>query len=145
MFGVVFMLYLLALGFVGVAVVWQPVSAETRYECTKEQAATDGYFECLPGCDDNHYGNGYKYCLNYFPDGGNCYMKPYTREQIMTCNGQVGPNDPPMWLVLIGGSNQYIMLKEMLDDLLNLPPDAGYNPTAYWNAHRKCCCCDTLM
>jgi hypothetical protein len=118
-------------------VVWTS-AAETLYPCTPQQAATDGSFKCLPNCDENHkvYGTD-QYCLNYFPNGGQCYLEPYARQDVLSCNGQLSSSSPPMWLVLIGGSNQFLMLKTLLDNLLNLPGNAGYNPTAYWNAHRK--------
>jgi hypothetical protein len=121
-----------------VALVIQSIAAETLYQCTPQQAATDGSFKCLPNCDENHkvYGTD-QYCLNYFPNGGQCYLKPYARQDVLSCNGQLSSTTPPMWLVLIGGSNQFLMLKTLLDNLLNLPGNAGYNPTAYWNAHRK--------
>jgi hypothetical protein len=110
-------------------------STETVSQCTAEQAAEDGRFACLDGCDENHMVDGWlPYCLSYFPDEGLCYMKPYAREDVMTCNGQNGVTDPPMWLVSIGGSNNYMMFKVMVDMMLELPPDAGYDPKRYWNA-----------
>lgn len=131
-------MYLYLLGLVAsVALTPWSVMGQTN-QCSRTQAAANGRFACLDNCDENHFAQGNrKYCLSYFPDEGECYLKPYGREDILTCNGQVTANSPPMWMVLIGGSNQYLMLKTMLDQLLPLPADAGYNPTAYWNAERK--------
>jgi hypothetical protein len=116
--------------------------SEALNQCTPRQATQDGVFRCLDGCDEHHmvsnekYGPR-KYCLNYFPDGGNCYMKPYTKPDILSCNGKAGGSNPPMWLIFIGGSNQYMMLKTMLDELLDLPGNAGFDPAKYWGAKCK--------
>jgi hypothetical protein len=116
----------------------QTVFATTRYQCTPRQAEKEGYFECLTDCDENHYTTGVygpkKYCLNYFPNEGNCYMKPYTKPDILSCGGKAGGQNPPMWIILIGGSNNYMMLKTLLDEMLDLPGTAGYDPKTYWNA-----------
>lgn len=61
-------------------------------------------------------------------------MKPYAREEMMTCGGNFGPTDPPHWLVFIGGSDNYFMLKVILDVLLDLTIDDIYNPQLHWNA-----------
>ena len=103
--------------------------------CTSDQALVDGRFSCLENCDENHLAYGfYQYCLNYFPNDGTCYLKPYDRLDMMTCNGNFQPTDPPHWIVFIGGSNDYFMVKTMLDMLLDLPNNATYNPQLYWNA-----------
>jgi hypothetical protein len=131
-------MYLLALWFAASTVlVWPRVAAQRR-ECTAQEAANGGHFKCLPGCDEKHgEGTSDKYCLSYFPDDGRCYLKPYSREDVLTCNDQVSSSTAPMWLVFVGGSNQYMMLKVMLDVLLELPGDAGYDPTEFYNAQRK--------
>lgn len=107
-------------------------------QCTAEQAVSNGQFMCLDGCDEDHVVfDSVPYCLAYFPDEGQCYLKPYTREDVMTCSGQVQSDDPPLWMVFIGGSNNYFMVKVILDMLLELSPDAGYDPKQYWNATGK--------
>jgi hypothetical protein len=65
-------------------------------------------------------------------------MKPYDRDDILTCNGGVDADTPPIWFVLIGGSNNYFMLKVILDKLLDLPADAVYDPKLHWNAAGMC-------
>jgi hypothetical protein len=122
-------------------------ASDSRYQCTSRQAEQDGYFQCLNGCDENHFVQGSsgpkKYCLSYFPNGGSCYMMPYEKPDILSCNGKAGGSNPPMWIILIGGSNNYMMLKTLLDEMLNLPGDAGFNPAAYWNAQSRQCSCST--
>jgi hypothetical protein len=117
------------------------VFGETLYQCTPEQAESDGLFKCLSNCDENHIAQGQfgpkKYCLSYFPDGGHCYMKPYERSDILNCNGEAGGSNPPMWFIFAGGSNMFMMFKTLLDELLDLPGNAGYNPRDYWNAPCK--------
>jgi hypothetical protein len=130
-------MYVLALGLFVSLLNPFGVSGQLK-QCTSQQTAAKGQFKCLDGCDEDHkVGGTKKYCLSYFPDGGNCYLKPYTRNDVLTCNGKVTASTAPMWLVLVGGSNQFMMLKVLLDVLLNLPSTAGYNPTAYYGAHRK--------
>jgi hypothetical protein len=131
-----------ATGFAVVLMISRSFFSEALNQCTPHQATQDGVFRCLNGCDEHHmvsneqYGPR-KYCLNYFPDGGNCYMKPYTKPEILSCNGKAGGSNPPMWLIFIGGSNQYMMLKTMLDELLDLPGNAGFDPAKYWGAKCK--------
>jgi hypothetical protein len=52
----------------------QTDAADSRYQCTSRQAEQEGYFQCLNGCDENHFVQGSsgpkKYCLSYFPNGG---------------------------------------------------------------------------
>jgi hypothetical protein len=131
-------MYFLTLLFtVSTILVWPRIAGQLR-ECTAQEAAVGGHFKCLPGCDDNHgEGTSNKYCLSYFPNDGQCYLKPYSREDVLTCNDQVSSSTAPMWLVFVGGSNQYMMLKVMLDVLLELPGDAGYHPAEYYGAQRK--------
>jgi hypothetical protein len=118
------------------------------YQCTPQQAKNDGTFKCLSNCDENHIAQGQygpkKYCLNYFPNGGSCFMKPYTRTEIFSCNGKAGGTNPPMWVILVGGSNMFMMVKTLIDKMLNLAGTAGYNPASYWGAQstwywRTCC------
>jgi hypothetical protein len=119
------------------AVAMQAGSA-TFQQCTSSEAAVNGRFSCLDDCDENHLAYGWlPYCLNYFANDGTCYLKPYEREDILTCNGNVGADDPPVWFVLIGGSNNYFMLKVILDKLLDLPNNAVYDPKLHWNASSK--------
>jgi hypothetical protein len=130
-------MYLLALWLIASVILGRSgVDGQTRL-CTPQEAAKSGRFTCLDNCDENHVGASKPYCLSYFPNEGECYLKPYARNDVLTCNGQVTPSSPPMWLVLVGGSNQFLMFKVMLDELLSLPGNAGYNPDAYWGAHRK--------
>jgi hypothetical protein len=115
--------------------------SQTLYQCTPQQAANEGTFKCLSNCDENHVAQGQygpkQYCLSYFPNGGNCFMKPYTRNEIFRCNEQAGGDNAPMWIVMIGGSNMFMMVKTLIDEMLNLPGDAGYNPAAYWGAQSR--------
>jgi hypothetical protein len=127
---------LLVLIGLAVIVMYEPTTA--LYQCTPQQTMNIGSFKCLPNCDENHIAQGQfgpkKYCLNYFPNGGSCFMKPYTRTDILSCGGKAGGSNPPMWIIMVGGSNMYMMLKTLIDSMLNLPGTAGYNPGAYWGA-----------
>lgn len=103
--------------------------------CTASQTVTDGRFACQEACDEPHLTSPYPhYCLGYFPDDGDCYLKPYEREDIMTCNNQFSEIDPPRWQVFAGGSNNFFMLKALLDTLLELPFNTTYDPAKNWNA-----------
>jgi hypothetical protein len=119
-----------------VIALYDPTAA--LYQCTPQQAKNVGAFKCLSNCDENHIAQGQygpkKYCLNYFPNGGSCYMKPYTRTEIFSCNGKAGGSNPPMWIIMVGGSNMFMMVKTLIDKMLNLPGNAGYNPAKYWGA-----------
>jgi hypothetical protein len=137
---------MLIVGLATVVMFARPGLSDTLYQCTPQQAKNDGTFKCLSNCDENHIAQGQygpkKYCLNYFPSGGSCFMKPYTPTEIFSCNGQAGGSNPPMWIILVGGSNLFMMLKTLIDAMLNLPGNAGYNPAAYWGAQSelRCCC-----
>jgi hypothetical protein len=119
----------------------QTVLSASLYQCTPQQAKNDGTFKCLSNCDENHIAQGQygpkKYCLNYFPNGGSCFMKPYTRNEIFSCGGKAGGSNPPMWIILVGGSNLFMMLKTLIDGMLNLPGNAGYDPAKYWGAQSR--------
>jgi hypothetical protein len=117
------------------------VYSDTLFQCTPNQAKTDGTFKCLDNCDEDHQvTNGPKprqYCLSYFPNGGNCFLKPYTKPEIMSCGGTAGGNNPATWIIFVGGSNMQMMFKTLIDVMLELPGNAGYDPARYWNAHCK--------
>jgi hypothetical protein len=111
--------------------------ASSKIQCSSKEASEDGYFSCLAGCDENHHNKSNPYCLSYFPDNGNCYLKPFTRSDILTCNGRYGAEQPPQWYVVLGGSNTGFTMKVLLDLLLDLPPEAKYDPKLHWNASSK--------
>jgi len=116
------------------------VANGTYHQCTSSEALVNGRFSCLEDCDENHSHLSYgwrPYCLSYFPNDGECYLKPYDRDDILTCNDNVNAEVPPIWFVLIGDSNNYFMLKVILDKLLDLPSDAVYDPKLHWNATCK--------
>jgi hypothetical protein len=130
---------LLVLIGLAVIVMYEPTTA--LYQCTPQQAKNAGSFKCLANCDEKHTAQGQygpkKYCLNYFPNGGSCYMKPYSRTDIFSCGGKAGGSNPPMWIIMVGGSNMYMMLKTLIDKMLDLPGTAGYNPAKYWGAQSR--------
>jgi hypothetical protein len=136
-------------------------SVQFRHQCTSQEAALDGTFECINDCDQNHAYGGTPYCLSYLPAGGDCFMKAYSREQILSCGGKTSGRNH--WVVYVGGSNmvsssylfisisltsflvksgfclviathQFLELKMMLDFLLELPIDAPYSPQDNWDA-----------
>jgi hypothetical protein len=118
----------------------KPVLSKNLHQCSADEAKIDGSFSCIDGCDENHNANDVgagSYCLNYLPSNGQCYMKPYYRDDVLTCNGKFGLDDAPRWLVSIGGSNNYFMLKQMLDMMLELPFDAEFSPQESYNSTGK--------
>jgi hypothetical protein len=131
-------MYAILVGLAIIGLYGRPAFSDTLYQCTPQQAESEGTFKCLSNCDENHFAQGQygpkQYCLSYFPNGGSCFMKPYTRNEVFSCSGQAGGGNPPMWIVMVGGSNMFMMLKTLIDEMLNLPGNAGYNPGAYWGA-----------
>ena len=101
--------------------------------CTPSEASIDGNFVCLSECDKEHsicdYGPCYQYCLSYFPNNMGCPIIPFDREKILTCDGEFSsPDSPNHWIVLMGGSNAYFEVKNLIDILLDLPQGTRFDP-----------------
>jgi hypothetical protein len=104
--------------------------------CSKSQAAVGGSFFCFPECDSGHNAWGKPYCLNYFPDNGKCYMQPFSRLDMLTCNNKITKSSGNnKWLIVLGGSNSFFMMKPFVDILLEQPSNTTYDPKKYWNAY----------
>lgn len=104
-------------------------------QCSSKEAAANGKFHCFDDCDSNHLFDGTQYCLTYLPDGGSCYMKPYTKQDILVCDHNSSETRDNHWLVWTGGSNMFFVLKVLSDMLIEVPVDSWYDPWLYYNAN----------
>eukprot|EP01031_Cornospumella_fuschlensis_P037082 gene37082-45009_t len=102
--------------------------------CSARDAEKDGDYTCFGGCNTNSIYNGYRYCLNYLPNNGGCYLEPLDRDKMFTCHGRYSSTSRNHWHIFIGGSNQYMMMKTMLDTLLEIPTGSVFTPEDQWNS-----------